>query len=105
MSDDEIEQAIRDAQTYASTDSVRREALEVQNEAQQLLAHTQQSLKSGGKEIEKSEKKQVKRDCTELQRRLAKLRLDKVTEGEVAELRSKKEQLEQSSAQIREKYR
>jgi molecular chaperone DnaK len=105
MSDDEIEQAIRDAQTYASTDSVRREALEVQNEAQQLLAHTQQSLKSGGKEIEKSEKKQVKRDCAELQRRLAKLRLDKVTEGEVAELRSKKEQLEQSSAQIREKYR
>jgi molecular chaperone DnaK len=105
MSDAEIEQAIRDAQTYASTDSVRREALEVQNEAQQLLAQTQQSLKSGGKEIEKSEKKQVKRDCAELQRRLAKLRLDKVTEGEVAELRSKKEQLEQSSAQIREKYR
>jgi molecular chaperone DnaK len=104
MSDAEIEQAIRDARQYAGQDSMRREALELNSEAQTLLAHTQQAVKKAGKQIDKQEKKQIKKDSSELQKMLMKLKIDKVTEKEVENIRSAKQQLESSSARVRETY-
>jgi molecular chaperone DnaK len=104
MSDAEIEQAIRDAQQYAGQDSLRKDALELTSEAQNLLAKTQQALKNAGKQIEKEEKKQIKKDCNSLQKLLAKFRVDKVTEEKIAEIRDAKQQLEGSSARVRELY-
>jgi molecular chaperone DnaK len=104
MSDAEIEQAIRDAQQYAGQDDMRREAVELTNEAQRLLAQAQQALKNAGKQIEKEEKKQIKKDCSALQKLLIKFRVDKATESYVEEIRRAKEQLESSSARVREHY-
>jgi molecular chaperone DnaK len=104
MSDAEIEQAIRDAQQYAGQDDMRREAVELTNEAQRLLAQAQQALKNAGKQIEKEEKKQIKKDCSALQKLLVKFRVDKATESYVEEIRRAKEQLESSSARVREHY-
>jgi molecular chaperone DnaK len=104
MSDSEIEQAIRDAQQYAGQDTMRRDAMELTSEAQSLLAKTQQAMKNAGKELEKDEKKQLKKDCNALQKLLARFRADKVTEAEVGEIRRAKEQLEQSSANVRERF-
>jgi molecular chaperone DnaK len=96
MSESEIEQAIRDAQQYAGQDSIRRDAMEVSSEAQRLLNETQQMLKENGKQMDKEKKKQIKKDCKNLEKLLVKLRLDKVTEQEVAALRQAKQQLESS---------
>jgi molecular chaperone DnaK len=104
MSDAEIEQAIHDAQQYAGQDSLRREALELSNEAQSLLSKTEQALKNGGKQIEKGEKKQIKKDCAALQKLLMKFRVDKVTEEKMTDLRNAKQQLESSGARVRELY-
>jgi molecular chaperone DnaK len=104
MSDAEIEQAIRDAQQYAGQDSMRRDAMELAGEAQSLVAKTQQALKKAGKQIDKEEKKRIKKDCNELQKLLAKFRADKVTEAGVEELRRAKQQLENTSARVREQY-
>jgi molecular chaperone DnaK len=104
MSDEEIEQAIQDARQYAGYDSLRREAMEQADEAQKLLQQVQKALKQGGKQIEKAEKKQVKKDCNALQKVLMKLRVDKVKEGDVEQLKSAKQQLENSSAHLREIY-
>jgi molecular chaperone DnaK len=104
MSDAEIEQAIRDAQQYAGQDSMRRDALELTNEAQSLLSKSQQALKNGGKQVEKEEKKQIKKDCNALQKLLTKFRVDKVTEEKMAEIRNAKENLERSGARVREVY-
>jgi molecular chaperone DnaK len=104
MSDIEIEQAIRDAQQYAGLDSLRRDAMELTNEAQSLLAKTQQALKNAGKQIEKEEKKQIKKDCNALQKLLVKFRVDKVTEENVSDIQKAKQQLEISSARVRELY-
>jgi molecular chaperone DnaK len=104
MSDIEIEQAIRDAQQYAGQDSLRRDAMELTNEAQSLLSKTQQALKNAGKQIEKEEKKQIKKDCNALQKLLVKFRMDKVTEENVSDIQKAKQQLETSSARVRELY-
>jgi molecular chaperone DnaK len=104
MSDAEIEQAMRDARQYAGQDSMRRDALELISEAQTLLSQTQQSLKKAGKQIDKEEKKQIKKDAASLQKLLAKFRVDKVTEEQVADIRRAKEQLESSGANVRANY-
>ena len=104
MSDAEVEQAMRDAQQYASIDNLRKEALEVLGEAQGLLAKTEQAVKSAGKQIDKAEKKQIKKDSAELQKKIAKMKVDKVTEEQLNELRQSKAQLEASSADLRNRF-
>ncbi|MDY2614418.1 MAG: molecular chaperone DnaK [Lachnospiraceae bacterium] len=100
MSDAEIEQAMRDAQQYAGQDNLRKEAIELSGDAQKLLGETQRALKAGGKQIEKAQKKQIKGDMNALSKLLSKLRVYKVTETEVADIRRAKENLERSSAGI-----
>lgn len=102
MSDAEIEQAIHDAQQYAGQDMLRKEALELISESQSLVAKVGQALKSAGKQIERSQKKQIKADSNHLQRLLGKVHVDKVTQEEIGNLRLAKEQLENSSAEILE---
>ena len=100
MSDAEIEQAMRDAQQYAGVDSLRREALELLDDANQLLAKTQQSLKDAGKNIEKQDKKQIKADINSLQKCVNKLRVDTVTQDQIDALKDAKAALETSSARV-----
>ena len=100
MSEEEIRQAMADAQNYAGQDQIRREAMEILNDSQSLLARTEQSVKNAGKQLDKSVKKQVKADITRLRKLVVKCRLDRVTETEIEEMRSARAQLEQSAAQI-----
>lgn len=100
MSDSEIEQAIRDAHEYAGQDNMRREALELHSEAQTLLAKALQGMKSAGKDLDKTRKKQIKKDCNNLQKLLSKFRADKVTEADMENIRQAKQALEQSAAEI-----
>lgn len=100
MSDAEIEQAMRDAQQYAGQDNLRKETFELSGDAQKLLGEAQRALKAGGKQIEKAQKKQIKGDMNALSKLLSKLRVDKVTETEVVNIRQAKENLERSSTGI-----
>lgn len=100
MSDAEIEQAIRDAQEYSGQDQLRRDAMELTNEAQNLLAKVNQSLKAAGKQIDKVDKKEIKKDCNVLQKLLMKFRLDKVSEEELEKIRQAKLKLESSSKKM-----
>lgn len=101
MSDSEIEQAIHEAQEYAGADQLRREAMDLTRECQELLTETQHAMDAAGKIMDKAEKKQIKKDMNALQKPLGKLRLDKVTEEELAHIREMKAQLENSSAGLR----
>ena len=102
MSEEEIAKAMYDAQVYAGQDQIRRDALELSDEAKSLLARTQQAMKNAGKSLEKTEQKQWKSDCAALEKCLKKIRLDKVSEVDVQNLRAAKGQLETSSARVRE---
>ncbi len=94
MSDDEIQQAIRDAQEYAGTDNIRREGLELIGEAQSLLAKTAQRIKELGKNIDKAKLKEIKKACSDLQKPVNKFRVDKTTQEELNRIRQAKANLE-----------
>ena len=98
MSESEIEQAIHDAQEYAGQDQLRVEALELTDEAQKLAQKVNVALKDKGKQLDKTQKKQIKKDCSALEKILMKFRVDKVTEEQMQKLREAKEKLEESAA-------
>ncbi len=105
MSDEEIEQAIQDAETYAEEDEFRRVTMEVRERAQSLLGEVDQALAAIGKRLDKAEKKTIKADENELRRVLAKRPSKKEKLDPEAEARAivvAAEQLDRSSAHARE---
>lgn len=103
MSDEEIEQAIRDAEQYASQDATRRDALTTASEAQKLLYQTEDALKKAGKQLGKDEKKRVKDDCNAL-RKLLNKQPAKMTEEDLQNLKDAMSRVEQSGANIRQTF-
>ena len=93
MSDEEIDRAIRDAETYAAQDATRRDAMEVHAEAARLVQEVDAALAKSGKQLEKEEKKQVKADSNALRKLLSK-KTEKLEETDIAAIRSAKEQLD-----------
>ena len=104
MSDMEIQQAMQDAQNYASQDQMRKDAIELLGDANKLLIRTERCVKSAGKQLDKPVKKQVKADTVKLQKLVAKCRLDRVDANQLSEIRAAKEQLEQSAGDILTRY-
>lgn len=100
MSDMEIQQAMQDAQNYAAQDQVRKDAIQVLDEANKLLVRTERSVKNAGKQLDRAVKKQVKSDTARLQKLVAKCRLDRVDEAQLAEIRAAKEELEHSADDV-----
>ena len=104
MSDDEIEQAIRDAEQYAAQDKQYRDALSLCGEAQVLLASTEQALNICGKKLEKTEKKQVKSDCDALRKLLSRAKPEKLSEAELSNIRSAMSTVESSGSHVRQLF-
>ena len=104
MSDDEIEQAIRDAEQYAAQDKQYRDALSLCGEAQVLLASTEQALNLCGKKLEKTEKKQVKSDCDALRKLLSRAKPEKLSEAELSNIRSAMSTVESSGSHVRQLF-
>ena len=100
MSDVEIEQAIRDAEQYAAQDRTRREAVGIVGEAQQALSKTEQAMSRAAKRLDKEEKKRVREDIAALRKLLMKARPEKLTDADVANLRSALEKLSQSGEHV-----
>jgi len=98
MSDAEIEQAIHDAEQYAAQDGIRRQALDVCNEAGKVLNRAQTALTQAKKELPKEEKKQVKTDIGALQKLLMKNKADKMTEQDINDINKAINRLQSSSA-------
>ena len=100
MSEDEIQQAIRDARDYAGQDQTRRDAVEVLGDARKLMAETERKLKEKKKDLDRGTKKQVKSDVNRLNKLTMKCRLDKVTEEQLSEIREAVRQLEESAGSL-----
>ena len=98
MSDAEIEQAIRDAEMYAAQDNLRRDMMEISNEAQMLLNKAENAVNKVGKKLDKEEKKLIKADCAALRKLLSKAKPEKMTESDLGEIRQAMQRLESSSA-------
>lgn len=100
MSEQEIQQAIHDAQEYAGQDQTRTDAMEVLGDARRLMAETEQKLKAQKKTLDHSTRKRIKSDINHLNKLTMKCRLDKVSDTQLAEIRAAKQQLEESAARL-----
>ena len=101
MSEAEIQQAIHDAETYASQDGLRKDVMETVQEAQRLLAETSNALSKAGKQIDKEEKKRVKDDEAALSKLVMKHKPDKMTEGDLMNMKAAMDTLRTSSEHVR----
>lgn len=100
MSEAEIQQAIRDAEMYAGQDGLRRDIMDTTNEAQRLLNQVQQALSKAGKQLDKEEKKRIKADQAALNKFLLKNKPDKMSEGDLMNLKAAMETLRSSSQHL-----
>lgn len=98
MSEADIQQAIRDAENYASEDGVRRDAVNINNEANALIIRAEQAIRKLGKTMDKNEKKLIQYDIANLRKLLMKNRPDKTSAEQVAAIKAAMDQLSASSA-------
>ena len=96
MSEAEIQQAIRDAETYASQDKLRRDSMDIINEANQLLLKVETAVNKAGKKLEKDDKKQIKAECAELRKLLSKAKPENMNEADISNIREVMHRLERS---------
>ncbi|WP_066194170.1 MULTISPECIES: molecular chaperone DnaK [Gracilibacillus] len=87
LSDEEVEQMVKDAEENAEADKQRREEIDLRNEADQLVFQTDKTLKDLGDNVSDDEKQKAEAAKDELKQAL---------EGEDTEdIKAKKEALEQ----------
>lgn len=101
MSDAEIDAAIRDAEQYAAKDQIRRDALGLVQEGQQMVGEAERKLDQQGKNLPKEEKKKIKEQISTLRKLAYRSRPEQMEEGEIASLRSAMEALRQSMNDMR----
>lgn len=92
LSDDEIEQMVKDAEAHAEEDKKRREQVEIRNQADQLVFTTEKTLKDLGDKVDESEKKKAEE---------AKDKLKKALEGDDTEaIKKASEELQEVVQQL-----
>lgn len=104
MSDEEIERAVREAENYAASDQIYRDSAQAIYDARKLTAEVEQAMSKAGRQLDKAEKKTIKNDLSALNKALFRCKPEKMTEADVAGLRSALAQLERSSASVRSLY-
>ncbi|MBM7569613.1 molecular chaperone DnaK [Aquibacillus albus] len=84
LSDEEVEQMVKDAEENAEADKKRREEIELRNEADQLIFTTDKTIKDLGDKVSDDEKQKAEAAKEELQQALESDDLDQVKEKKEA---------------------
>ncbi|QTM99877.1 molecular chaperone DnaK [Sediminibacillus dalangtanensis] len=87
LSDEEVEQMVKDAEANAEEDKKRREEVELRNEADQLVFTTDKTIKDLGDKVSEDEKQKAESAKEELQKALE--------EGDLEQIRTKKDALQE----------
>ncbi|MCD8124847.1 MAG: Hsp70 family protein, partial [Lachnospiraceae bacterium] len=96
LTEEEIQQAMRDAAAYESQDKRQKELIDIRNDAESLTYRVDQFLKEDKekKMLDKATRNRIKADLSELKKRVNKTKPEKITEREAGEIREVKERLE-----------
>ena len=100
MSDSDIERAIREAAEYEATDGERKAYIDARNEAERLIRQVEAAYSQSKKTMDKTLKKQIKRDMAYLNKLLSRIKPGNVTAEQAAELNRARVALENSAAPI-----
>ena len=100
LSDAEIEKAMREAAEYEESDGTRMEAFETINDARAAIDDAQIKLRENRKTIDKNTKQQVKADVDYVSRPIRRATPEKMSEADIAELKSAIDRLKNSVSTI-----
>lgn len=100
LSDAEIEKAMREAAEYEESDGTRMEAFETINDARAAIDDAQIKLRENRKTIDKNTKQQVKADVDYVSRLIRRAAPEKMSEADIAELKSAIDRLKNSVSTI-----
>jgi molecular chaperone DnaK len=93
LSDTDIDKAVREAAEYEAQDKLRKEAVDVRNEADSMVFQTEKALSEVGDKIDAAAKETVEGDVARLKELLEKSNPEVMSEGEVADIKAAKEKL------------
>ena len=93
MSDEDIDQAVKEAAEYEAQDKKRKEGIDARNDADNMVFQTEKALEEAGDKIDASEKATVEADIAKLKEVLDRTTPDNISEADVAALNEGKEQL------------
>ena len=100
LSDEDIEKAIRDAQSYASEDNKRKEYIDILNDAESIVYKVEQGLDQSKESIDRAQKSEIKSELRTLKRLVKKAKHEKITDIQIGEIRQAKDKLEMTARNI-----
>lgn len=100
LSDDDIQAAVNEAAEYEAQDKIRKEAVDLKNEADSLVFQTEKALEEVGDKIVANDKSAVEADLAELKELAEKAVPEEMTESQVDELKQAQEKLTNSAQEL-----
>ena len=96
LSDAEVEKAVKEAEQYAEEDKKRKDAIEVQNQADAMVFQTEKTLEEVGDKIDAADKSRIETELFKLKALVEKTKGQAPSEAEVEELKAGTEKLTQA---------
>jgi molecular chaperone DnaK len=93
LSDTDIDKAVREAAEYEAQDKIRKEAVDVRNDADSMIFQTEKALTEVGDKIDEAAKSTVEADLARLKELIEKSNPEVMSEGEVADIKAAKDKL------------
>ena len=93
LSDGDIDKAVREAAEYEAQDKIRKEAVDVRNDADSMVFQTEKALNEVGDKIDANAKSTVEADLARLKELVEKSNPEVMSEGEVADIKAAKDKL------------
>ena len=93
LSDSDIDKAVKEAAEFEAQDKIRKEAVDVRNDADSMVFQTEKALTEAGDKIDADAKATVEADLARLKELVEKSNPEVMTEGEVADIKAAKETL------------
>ena len=97
MSDEEVDQAVRDAAAYEASDSQRKASFDLFTEAEQLIRKAENAVARTGKRLDRPTKAMIRSDIAELRRTMRKVKPADMSPGQEAAIKTAKFKLEGSA--------
>ena len=94
LSDEEVEEMMKEAEANKEKDKKRKEEAEAKNEAEQLVFQTEKSLKDLGDKVEEKEKKDIEKLIEQVKKELAKDEID------MDDLKEAKDKLQEKAMEL-----
>ena len=97
MSDEEVDQAVRDAAAYEASDSQRKASFDLFTEAEQLIRKAENAVARTGKRLDRPTKAMIRSDIAELRRTMRKVKPADMSPSQEEAIKTAKFKLEGSA--------